>query len=416
MIRFLIPHAVGCWLIANLWMGVANAQMMSSYLREQTGTLPRGRILISMVGLQSSIDRMYSRTGESKTLSSQFNQQVSVDTIVRDEPVRGSQLAGLFLSNGLTQNDGVGALEGNVTGSVNGKVPVVGFGLADDLGVYLNLPVIEFNIRAEYRFVQSPAMQAFLQKLRDSDQTSAAREFEVALATSLENKLYRSQYQWNSALKKTVLGDARINVVKVLNTSPTFQSQMQPFVILPTATDLDLQDLYGLRAGDHRFGLGLKLAAQKTWGPIQLNAAATATHLFPAEQGRRLPKDASDELNEWSDGRVWVAGGDQMQGQIQVRYPMPRWVGFSLGLDWKQKWAETWFGSQHADESYRLGAQKTASSLMSTYAAMDLNSIQSFLEGGFLFPATAELGVGLPLAGQNAIAEPVIQLQGTMFF
>jgi hypothetical protein len=412
---FLLASALST-LGVTLFSAAANAQMMSSYLREQTGTLPRGRILISMVGLQSSIDRMYSRTGEAKTLSSQFNQQVSVNTIVKDEPVRGSQLAGLFLSNGLNLSDGVGALEGDVTGSVNGKVPVLGYGLTDDLGIYLNLPVIEFDIRAQYRFVQSSAMLAFLQKLRDSDQASAAREFEVALATSLENKLYRSQYQWSSNLKKTVLGDARINMVKVLNTSPTFQSQLQPFVILPTATDLDLQDLYGLRAGDHRLGLGFKYAAQKKWGMMQVNAAATATHLFPSEQGRRLPKDASDELNEWSDARVWVAGGDQLQGQLQVRYPMPRWVGFSLGLDWKQKWAETWFGSQHGSESYRWGAEKTASSLVSTYAAVDLNSIQSFLEGGFLFPATAELGVGLPIAGKNAIAEPVIQLQGTMFF
>jgi hypothetical protein len=396
--------------------GESQAQMMSSYLREQTGTLPRGRVLISMVGLQSSIDRMYSRTGEAKTLSSQFNQPVSVNTIVKDEPVRGSQLAGLFLSNGLDLYDGIGALEGDVTGSVNGKVPVVGYGLTDDVGIYLNLPVIEFNIQAQYRFVQSPAMLAFLQKLRDSDQTSAAREFEVALATSLENKLYRSQYQWNSNLKKTVLGDARINIVKVLNTSPTFQTQLQPFVILPTATDLDLQDLYGLRAGDQRLGLGFKFAAQKKIGIIQVNAATTATHLFPAEQGRRLPKDLSDELNELADANVWVTGGDQLQGQLQVRYPMPRWVGFSLGLDWKQKWAETWFGSQHSSDSYQAGADKTASSLVSTYAAIDLNSIQSFLEGGFLFPATAELGVGLPIAGKNAIAEPVIQLQGTMFF
>jgi hypothetical protein len=396
--------------------GDSHAQMMSSYLREQTGTLPQGRILISVVGVQSSLDRMFTKEGDSKSLSSNLNREVKVNTIVQDEPVRGAQLAGMFLSNGVDLADTVGAIEGSMTGSVNGKVPVIGYGVTDTVGVYLNLPVIEFNLNANYRFVQSEKMKAFLAKLRDSDQTSVAKEFEVALSTSLENKLYRSGYEWNTTLKKNVFGDARINVVKVLNSGFSFQSQVQPFVILPTATDLSLQDLYGLKAGDHRLGVGLKYAAQKQWSIFQFNTSVTATHLFPAQQGRRLPKDSADELNEYLDEQVWVAGGDQLQGQVQMRYLFPRWVGFSFGLDWKQRWNESWSGSKYSPDLYGYAEEKTGSSLFSTYASIDLNSIQSFLEGGFLFPAAAELGVGLPIVGRNAIAEPVIQLQGTMFF
>ena len=396
--------------------GSASAQMMSSYIREQTGTLPRGRIMISMVNVRSSLDRMFSTVGESKSLSSNFNRDVSVQTIVDDEPVRGSQLQGLFLSNGLTTDDTVGKIDGSVTGKVDGKVPVIGYGLADDLGVYVNLPVIEFQIDANYRFQQSAKMKAFLDKLRDSDQTSVAKEFESALNSSLENKLYRSHYSWNSSLKKTVFGDIRVNVVKVLQSEPEFQSQVQPFVILPTATGQDLHDLYGLKAGDRRLGLGVKYGIQKKYGILQINAAVTGTHLFESVQGRRLPKNSTDELNEFLDESVTVAGGDQFQSQFQVRYSFPRWVSLNVGLDWKQRWNESWVGSRFDSSLYRLAEEKTGSSLFSSYASLDLNSIQSFLEGGFIFPAVAELGVGMPLYGKNAIAEPVVQLQGTMFF
>lgn len=407
-----------CFFSAFLFLAAssANAQMMSSYIREQTGTLPRGRIMISMVNVQSSLDRMFSGVGDSKSLSSNFNRNVNVQTIVEDEPVRGAQLQGLFLSNGLTANDTVGKIDGSVSGRVDGKVPVIGYGLADDLGVYVNLPVIEFQIDATYRFQQSAKMKAFLDHLRESDQVSVAKEFESALNSSLENKLYRSQYAWNSSLKKTVFGDARINVVKVLQNEPGYQAQVQPFVILPTATGQDLHDLYGLKAGDRRLGLGVKYGIQKKFGIVQVNAAVTGTHLFESVQGRRLPKNSGDELNELLDESVTVAGGDQFQSQFQVRYSFPRWVSLNVGLDWKQRWNESWAGSRFDSSLYQLAEEKTGSSLFSSYASLDLNSIQSFLEGGFIFPAIAELGVGMPLYGKNAIAEPVVQLQGTMFF
>lgn len=403
-------------LLTLFFAGSSHAQVMSAFVREQTGTLPRGRFMISMVSVQSSIDRMYKIDGTSKSLSSNFNQNVSFQKIIDEEPIRGAQLSGLFLSNGMNLSDSVGELQGSVTGTVKGKVPVVGYGLTDDMGIFLSLPVIEFNINAQYQFRQSAQAQNFLSQLKSSDQTSVAKEFAVALNTSLENKLYRDHYDWNSTLNKTYLGDVQINVVKILSSQRDFKAQIQPFLILPTATDQDLRDLYGLKAGDHRFGLGLKYGVQKNLNSFQLNASLSGTHLFPVQQGRRLPKDSSDDLNENLDESVFVAGGDRIQSQAQVRYQFPRWLGLNVGMNWQKKWNESLSGSKFEAEDYRLAEAKTGSSLLSSYASLDLNSIPSFLDGNFLFPAVAELGVGLPISGKNAIAEPVIQLQGTMFF
>jgi hypothetical protein len=85
-------------------------------------------------------------------------------------------------------------------------------------------------------------------------------------------------------------------------------------------------------------------------------------------------------------------------------------------MTYQGRWSERLSGSLHPSESYSLASARTSNQLLAGYASVDLNSIQSFLEGGFLFPAQAELGLGLPLAGQNAISEPVVEFQGTMFF
>ena len=396
----------------------AQAQVLSSFVREQVGSLPKGRFLVSYVSLSSSIDSMYGRDGETKSLSSNLSQNVTFQKITEQEPVRGNQLAGLFLSNGVNLADSAGTLSGAITGVVNGKIPVVGYGISDDVGVYVSVPVLNFRVQARYQFDPSQSTQALLSQLQASDQASVAAEMSAALNTSLESKLYQAGLYWDPNLNRNYIGDTQVILMKVypVNSSGMKQS-LQPSLILPTAGDQDIHDLYGLKAGDRRLGLGLKYAQERPLpAGFQLNWSLSGTFLFSNQQARRLPKDPSDEVNENLDESVSVSGGSRFQSQLQLRYPFPRWVGLNLGMSYQKRFQETLEGSRYAPESYALASSRSANSLFSTYASLDLNSIQSFLDGNFLFPALAEIGVGLPLFGTNAIAEPVFELQGTMFF
>ena len=405
------------YLLLLLFSPPSHAQMMSAFVREQVGSLPRGRFLVSMVSMQSSIDQMYSNNGQKGSLSENFNQNITFQKITTEEPIRGNQLAGLFMSNGVALSDSAGDLSGSVKGTVSGRVPLLGYGIQDDLGIYFALPIIEFKINAQYQFKQSTQSVNFLNQLKTSDQSSIAREFETALNTSLENKLYKDNYDWNSTLNKSYIGDLQINLVKVLNNSYDFKSQIQPFIILPTSNDQDLRNLYGLHAGDSRWGLGAKYSIQKlVFNRLQLNSGFAATVLLPTQQGKRLPINPTDQLNELLDPNVSVAGGMSYHTQIQVRYPFPKWVGLNLGMDWQQKFQDSFTGNIYGQQVYQNAEQKTGSYLLTSYASIDFNSIQSFLAGGFLIPAEAELGVGVPISGRNAVAEPVIQMQGTVFF
>lgn len=375
--------------------------------------------MISYLSLNASIDSMYGRDGSSKTLSSNFNQTVTFQKITQEDPVRGNQLAGLFLSNGVNLSDAAGTLNGSILGNVSGKVPVIGYGIRDDLGLYVSLPVLTFNITANYRFTPSTSTQALLGQLSANDQTSVAGEMSAALNSSLERKLFTAGMGWDPRLNRSYFGDVQVMLLKVIPPAKgrTLKQLLQPIVVLPTANDRDIRDLYGLKAGDGRFGLGMKYALEESLPyRFQLNWGVSATYLLGARQGRRLPRDSNDELNEVMDPETEVSGGAKMQTQLQVRYPFPRWVGINLGMSWQKQLREGLSGSRFAPSVYADASARTSYDLLSSYASVDLNSIQSFLEGNFLLPAIAEIGVGLPLMGQNAISEPVVQLQGTMFF
>jgi hypothetical protein len=163
--------------------------------------------------------------------------------------------------------------------------------------------------------------------------------------------------------------------------------------------------------------LGLKYAVEQRWASrLQLSWGVSGTYLLPSTQARRLPRDSDDALGELLDPATRVGGGARALTQLQLRYGFPRWAALSLGLIYQNRFAETLEGREFAESSYELASGRSVSRLLSTYASLDLSSIQSFIEGKFLMPALAEVGVGLPLLGRNALAGPVLQVQGTLFF
>jgi hypothetical protein len=397
----------------------ANAQVLSTFVREQVGTLPKGRFMVSYLSLNASIDSMYGRNGDSKNLSGNLNQSITFQKITEEDPVRGNQLSGLFLANGVNLGDQAGSLAGSIRGTVNGKVPVIGYGIRDDLGLYVSLPVLTFNINADYQFTPSATTNGLLSQLSANDQSSVASEMGAALNSSLENKLFTAGLGWDPRLNRSYFGDAQVMLLKVISPSQgkTLKQLLQPMLVLPTASDRDIRDLYGLKAGDGRFGMGFKYALEETLPyRFQLNLGIGATYLFATNQARRLPRGSGDELNELLDPDAQVSGGSKFQSQVQIRYPFPRWVGLNLGVSWQKQLQEALEGNRYQPEVYSVASSRTSYDLVSSYASIDLNSIQSFLEGNFLMPAVAEVGIGLPLAGRNAISEPVLQFQGTMFF
>ncbi len=245
-------------------------------------------------------------------------------------------------------------------------------------------------------------------------------EFQTALDTSLETKLWKSGYTWNPNLNRSYLGDVQINVSKVWSGTDPFgenKQLLQPIIVLPTARDQDMTDLYGLKAGDRRFGLGLKYAVEKRLPhSLQLNASVSATYVFSGQHEKRIPSASDDELNEYLDQNTTVSGGNRLQSQLQARYQLPKWVGFNTGVLWQKKTNENLSGTAFSAQAYEMGSSKTGYELFSSYASIDLNSVQSFINGNFLFPAVAEFGVGVPISGRNAIAESTFEFQASMFF
>jgi hypothetical protein len=405
--------------LAGLSAPHCEAQLISSYIREQVGTLPKGRFMISALGIQAGVGQVFDDGGAKQALSNNFNQNVTFQQITQDDPARSNLLSGLFQAYGLNLQGSSGRIEGQLVGRVNGTIPVVGYGITDRIGVYLNVPILTFQIQTAYRFVPSAQTSQFLSTLQQNNQGSVANEFIAAMNTSLESRLYQTQYDYNPALNRSYLGDLQVSLMSVLQESTPRQggAAIQGIAVLPTAQDRDIRDLYGLRAGDRRFGLGARgMVETRISSGFSWFNSAQGVFLFPSTQARRFPGNPSDQLNAAVSNSAEITGGARLNAQTQVRYSFPKWISLNAGMGYAIRMQEGYAANDVPPESLSIASARSQMSLASAFGSVDLNSIPSFLEGKFLFPAVFELGAGIPLAGRNSFAEPVVQIQGTMFF
>ncbi len=375
--------------------------------------------MVSWVGLETGIGRSLNQNGDLVQLSDNLNREVSFQQIAKDDPLRKQQLEGLFLANGVKLSDSSGNLNGSLSGRVSGKVPVIGYGITDQIGVFASLPILQFQFRTQYDFTSSAATQGFLNSLNASGQGTVAKTFEAALSTSLESKLNRIGYEYRPNFNRTFVGDLQLMAMRV--SVPEFPEDIktanQLVLTLPTATGIDLQDLYGVRVSDQRWGIGARqLVELPLKHGFQLNGSAGLQYLFARDQSRRIPLSIDDDLNEGYDPAAEISGGMRASLQAQLRYVFPKVVGLSQGISWQKKWDDQISGSRYESANYEWASDRSGFDLTSYYASIDFNSIPSFLTGNFLIPVIAEFGVGLPIMGRNAMAEPVFQFQGTLFF
>lgn len=392
---------------------LAQAQTMGFYMRDQVKVLPKSRFIVSVVGFQSNINSQLDSSGQSTSIQDKLNRDITFKDITDDDSARKNQLVGLFKANNVNQNAKAGSVNGQVKGFVDGQIPLIGYGLTDDIMMIFALPILHFRIQAQHQFVKSETTKSFLKNLEQQDQGSTARDFDSAFDSSMQSKLYRSNYIWNPDVDQKMVGDLQLTLMNQLTSN---QSAVSLGLIFPTADIAAVDDVYQLTGGEKKWAVSAKYAQQ-----IPINTGLSLTQSFenllflPTKQMRRLYLNETSDLKEGFD-ETQISWVNQIKYQMQLRYEFPKWVGITGGLAWQYRTGEKFSGDKYDQLIYDINSRANDQDLKSAYLAADLNSINSFLAGQFLLPMALELSTHYTLAGRNVLSEPVYQLQGSVFF
>jgi len=395
--------------------------LMPNIAGEARGSLPQGRFMVSMLSFWTPIESRSLANGDTQTFSSLFNRGLTWQQVVNSQPDRSEQVAGLLQANGITDlNGSAGQFAGDFQGRVQTMVPLLGYGITDRIGVFFVLPILKFQTAYSMAYQSSPQAQALIKSLQDSGQNPTAQEMAQSLNQGFDLQLQKAGYAISPQAEVQKVGDLRMDVpVPLSSTTANLQFTTTSTLVIPTAQQASPTDLFVFNGGDGRFAIGQKI--QAAWvppGARRLTAIAATGGVVPLPVTRtvHVPQNINDIIPAQVDPQTLISGGASVQGYGSLQYQYTKLISSRVSYQFQHRFEKTFSGTAFDPSGYQILGSLSAETLHSLQASVDINTIQTFLEGDFLMPGILTAGVGVPLGGQNALINPTFMLQGSVFF
>ncbi len=403
-----------------LFSSVSEAALLPNVGGDRASTLPQHRSMATWIRLWSSIDSRYTTGGKTEPVSSNFSQNIKWKTIVSEAGIRRQQLGGLLSSSSAIRNldDSAGSYSANFAGDLKADVFVLGHGITDTIGAFLVVPVIKFHAEARVAYQASDSARGLVSSFHERGEHTAGNTFAQALNNGFETRLAELGYRFEPVTDVSSIGDCRLEipiVPDVVQRSKGWKHGARASVLIPTGKRADPNDLYQFKTGDGRWGAGGRLISSYYWKRFTVSVTGGALVPFATQQVRRIPKHEDDLLPEETE-TVRVSQGLEYDASIIPRFSVSRVVTFQAGLQHQRRLKTQYRGQRFTTERYSVLDRESGEMLNSMQFAIELNSIQPFLEGKFVMPGQVLAGFGLPISGQNTLAEPVFSVQTSLFF
>lgn len=391
-------------------------RLIAPIMGDRAATLPRGRFLLSYSRIGVSADSRFDGNGVHGPISNEFTKSLTWRDVIESDRAREHQLGGLLDSKGAASTDSAGSVRGDLTGSVDVTVPVLGYGITDRLGIYLAVPIQKIRLRSKVAYVQSESARNVVQRLRNDEQGAAADDMERALNNGFLTAVERAGYDYTESTERTEIGDLRIEIPYVRKFRRYSTAWIQS-LILPTGKTSVPSDFYGISSGEGRYQVGSRWVIETPFLSHGTLSGSTGFQLpLPGRAAIRLPREPGDLLSPDIDPRARLTGGERVQIQVQCKLQVTRWWALATGAQHQIKSREKFGGGIGSPERYSEAGTGSSERLTAVFINAELDTIAAFLTGDIPLPFRMMAGGSFPVAGMNTGADRSGYLQMNLFF
>lgn len=380
-------------------------------------TLPRGRWMATMTGFGLDVSTRFDGAGNREPISNLFTREVAWNEVIDADPERSAQVRGLLGSRGTLGEGSAGRYRGEFRGSVTGKVPVVGYGVTDRLGVFAALPILDVRVRSRVVYEASPSAEALVRSFRESGQTATASDFARVLDDGFATELRKAGYDYEESRDRNEIGDLRFEVPYVIRPKSRGRAAaVYSTLILPTGKAADPREFYGISTGQERVQLGSRAVFAQDWRRLTFTQSGGVLYPFAAARSVRVPRDPLDRLSPDIDEGARVSGGLNYTLAFDTRFAVTRTWALRSGFQHQRRFRDSFSGSRYSADRYGYVSGSAGERLESAFLHLEADSLASFLSGEFPVPGRVVGGIGAPLSGKNALADRIAFVQANLFF
>lgn len=397
------------------------AQLVGNSLDAQSGTLPQGRFMIGYNGMGLKLNSQFNEQGQYRNFYANNSLQFKVQNLINEEKNNKQLVEALFQSYGLSSADEIGEFRFNVDGVIKANVFTVGYGITDTVGLFVTVPYLKWNARIESYFRASNKFKSMLTELVNEDQIQTASDLNKGTYDGLRYALDQNGLnEKNLSAQGQDIGDIQVNLKISQFKFARSDVSLDPFLVLPTASQISKTDIIPLATGERRWGLGFGSNMVYYNNDILRSGFQTSyKYLFNAKNRVRSPLSSTSDVQDINfdvDDNAQLKNGSEFNVHINQSITFYKSMTYSAGLDYVKKFRTEFSGTELSPSSYDILSEQSERSLFTAHLGLNYNSIDSFLRSQFPIPLQLGLNFQFPLAGSNTFAEPALTTQIYTFF
>lgn len=408
--------------LAGLLCGV---QLMANpiqtpFVLPSARVLPKGVRNLSYKGAIIDASRKFNESGQNVTIAEPFYQPLSFGKIMEGEqdPAKRGLIEDTMNALGANPEDTFGETTGQVNVKVNAHVPVLAWGLTDNLTVAAVVPVVKSSLNVDSGVIQQNAAlhQKMIADIQSKGASAKVVEFIEKMNAPVSEKVEEYGYQPLQNENKTELGDIRvISKYQVLNNEIN-RVTLTGALTIPTGQDQDVNKVVDVISGDGQTDLSIGadydfLLNEK----FTVTVGTLYTFQLADTNPERIPFRVDSKLTPDVDPNTQRDLGDIWMFAAAATYA---YKGFTAaaGYNFQARQRDEYSGSQYEQYRYHWLAEETKQKMHSALASIGFNTISLFKQKKFPIPLGFSLTHTQVFAGENVVNDALTAFDMSIFF
>jgi hypothetical protein len=386
---------------------------------DSTSTLPSGVRNLRVGGFSTEVSERFDPSGASVPLASDFNKPVTWGNLT-DAQTPGferAQFKGGLQALGIKMSDVVGESRGIVNSRITTTLPIMAYGVRDDLTVGLAVPIVYSNVNVSTGWAANSEFQGSLDRLSTKGFYNKVLANENKLQNVVSTKIEAYGYKPLVGETHNEVGDVTVAAKYRVHKSESLAVVVAPRLVLPTGRVADVDKVVDVAPGDGQWDVGATLIGDYSpIGPVTITVSGGYLAQLPNLKSKRIPLTLEESISGDVDSSTHENLGDILSASFGGRYTIQDLWVVGAGYSLQHKGRDTYSGSKFSQERYNYLSDRTEQYMNTAQAGLTFSTIPLYRTKQFSVPLEASLNYSLVFAGRNVNRADLAFVDVAMYF
>ena len=416
--RISILFLIVLFMVVNTCLLAADLKPFFDYPTAQT--LPKGVRNVRMKGMFVEAIDKFDNSGKSVPLGDSLNADITFSKILdgKKDPIERGRLEEYLKFKGLDDFDeAIGYTSGVANVNANIVVPVMAYGITENLTVAVAVPVVTTKVNVDTGFISADKIKELYDELVEDGRTYDAEKLIEDINRPISLKLNDYNYKQLENEESTEMGDIKVVTKYKLLEDNIYTMTLVSDITLPTGKQASINKALDVPSGDGQLDVGFGVVVD--WN---LGGGFTFSHLtgytaqFSDTVQRRVPEHIYSSLTPDVDDSIKRDLGDIMYAQVGMAFSFLGGFFTKTAYGIQYKGRDSYDGSKYNQQRYRWMETNTEQNIQSMQVALGYTTIELFKKKMFPVPLEINVNYSTVVAGKNVTKDPLLALEFAMFF